>query len=475
MTNAINILIADDDADIWAGGLKRNLQDLPHVNIATAYSPADCKIAVARQQFEIVLVDISFSLNDTSGLALVQDIQEAQKNAKIFMVSNHDDDATMVRSLRAGALDFISKRQTDSLGLSKILRSYIAGKKKRASDEDSGREIAAAIGAVAVSQSMLDVFTKVAIARQNPATPVLITGETGTGKEIIATALSAGNRSRPFISVDCGAIPETLAESEFFGHVKGAFTGADSAKRGKFQLADNGDLFLDEIGNLKRSTQEKLLRAIQSKEVTPVGGSTPTKVNTRIVAATNENLDQLVASGQFRQDLLERIRGIWIQLPPLRERPDEIEPLIRRIIQFSAKPGLTVAPTCLSLLRRYSWPGNIRELGNVIREMIASVDEGPLTLRHLPEHFAERLTSELSSPDVGGEPAVPSVSLTVPTEVALAEANDRFLAQYLKERIKLLGKLATKAKLARDLQISRTTLGTYLKRLQIDLEEGAAE
>lgn len=475
MSGACNILIADDDADVWAVSLRRHLQDLPNLRIEKALTPEQCRLAITREHYEIVLVDISFSANDHSGLTLIHNIQQCQPETKIFMVSNHDDDATMVRSLKAGALDFISKRHTDSRGLSNILRSYFIGKKKRESDAATGLQIAHDLGAVAESQGMLDVFTKVAIARQNPSTPVLITGETGCGKEVVARALSSAHKSRPFVAVDCGAIPETLAESEFFGHVRGAFTGADTLKRGKFQLADKGDLFLDEIGNLKRNTQEKLLRAIQTKEITPVGGSATIRFDVRLIAATNEDLDQMVRSGSFRQDLLERIRGIWIQIPPLRQRPDDIEPLIRKIIAESSKPYLCIAPTCLSLLKSYSWPGNVRELGNVIREMIATVDDGPLTLRHLPEHIFKRVTIESHVHEEAKATADDTVSLRIPLEGTLTKANDHFLNLYIRERIRKLGAAANKAKLARDLQISRTTLDSYIKRMSIDLSDGGRE
>lgn len=475
MSEAFKILVVDDDADIWAGSLEAHLHDLSNIQISSAYTPDECRRAVARDDFAIILVDIAFSPNDAVGLALVPEIQAKQTGAKIFMLSSHDDEITMVRSLKAGALDFISKRSAGVPGMARVIRSYIDGRSKRQDHEAFGREIADKVGAVVASRAMIDVFTAVAKAHRNPRTPVLITGETGVGKDVIASAVALRSDSKQLIAVDCGAISESLADSELFGHVRGAFTGADSAKTGKFQLAHGGDLFLDEIGNLKRSIQDKLLRVLQNKEITPIGGTKPIKIDVGVIAATNEDLNQLVERHIFRQDLLERLKGTWIRIPPLRERQEDFEPLTRSFIRKSSKPDLAIEPNCLSLLKRYSWPGNVRELDKVIGEMVANVDEGSLTLRHLPEHFAERLAADLGIEDdaPGHHPSLPGISVKLPADGVLSDATDAFLAHYLRARFQLLGNDANHTRLARDLQISRTTLIAHLKRLNIDLKDAS--
>jgi len=469
MVKTFNILVADDDADIWATSLEAHLQDLSNIEISSVYTPDACREALGQNTYAIILVDISFAPNDLSGLALVPEIQVRQPDTKIFMLSNHDDDVTMVKSIKAGALDFISKKSAGVPGMANTIRDYISGLSRRESDEATGQEIAARIGAVAASKAMIGIFTEIAKARRNPQTPVLITGETGAGKEVIASAIAYNEEKKPLVTVDCGAISETLAESELFGHAKGAFTGADSAKPGKFQSADNGYLFLDEIGNLKRSIQEKILRALQTKEITPVGSNKPIKVNVRIIAATNESLNQLVKEGRFRQDLLERLKGNWIRIPPLRSRPEDVEALIEKFIKGSDKPHLVVTPNCFSLLKRYSWPGNVRELEKVVNEMIANADDGPLTLRHFPEHFADSLADDLRIDESDSGAEASSIDVSLPLKGSLADAESAFLVRYLTARFQMLGPDPSQAKLARDLRISRTTLRSHLRRQNIDL------
>ncbi len=473
MDSVFKILVADDDAEVWGNSIKMFLRDISTLELVFAQSPEECRRLIRDQSFAIVLLDISFSTNDSTGISLVPEIQTKQPNAKIFMLSSHDDDLTMVRCLQLGASDFISKRSTQPSEIANVIRGYIAGEARRITDIEAAKDIAAKVGIVLTSDSMLDVFTKVVLAQRNPTTPVLITGETGVGKDVVASAIAAQDSRKAFVAVDCGAIPESLAESEFFGHTKGSFTGADAAKQGKFVLASGGDLFLDEIGNLKRGIQDKLLRALQNKEVTPLGAPRPISVNTRVIAATNENLEELVSKGVFRQDLLERLKGIWIHVPPLRERPEDVGPLVGSIIAKSDKPSLTVAPTCLSLLKCYSWPGNIRELEHLVREMIARVDVGPLTIRHLPDQFRARLASDLKLEPGSTEDHKLGMQVTVPLEGAFQEAERAFVTTYLLGRFAQLGPNASKRALARDLKLARTTLDRFLSEHNIVLQERA--
>ncbi len=241
---------------------------------------------------------------------------------------------------------------------------------------------------------MRRVFALATLAQRSQLTPVLITGETAVGKDVVANAIAAVEEKRSLVSLDCGAIAESVADSELFGNERGSFTGAERTTLGKFRAAQGGDLFLDEIGNLKRSIQEKLLRAIQNKEITPVGGKA-VKVDTRIIAATNEDLDQQVESGKFRKDLLERLKGIVIHIHTLRDRPEDIEVIADGIIAKSDKLTLTIAPACMSLSTAYSWPGNVRELEHVVNAMVAAAVSSPMTVRQLPQQFMQSLATEM--------------------------------------------------------------------------------
>ena len=465
------VLIADDDPFLVSACQEIIARQFPGAQIDCTEDPDDCLRLARANQYSVVLLDISFGPADNEGLSLLPEITRLQRFAKIFMFTGFDDRQTILQCHALGATDFISKNDGDLETIASVLRGHVESEAKQESDASEGQRIAAAIGAVFSSQAMTEVFTRVAYAQRHRNIPVLITGETGVGKDVVAMAIAAGKSPRLPITVDCGAIPETLAESELFGHVRGAFTGADEDKSGKFALADKSDLFLDEIGNLKRSIQDKLLRAIQSREITPIGANRPVKIDTRIIAATNEDLESMVAAGRFRQDLLERLKGIWITVPPLRDRPEDISPIVDSILAESSKPHLKVAPSCLSLLQSYSWPGNVRELKHVVREMVGSCERGPITSRHLPAHFRQRLSTELAA-----ERACHVTPMHVPGAYhvgltgTLFEAESGFLAQYIQDRYRCLKPTASKRALAAALGISRNTLDVYIKRLGINLD-----
>jgi DNA-binding NtrC family response regulator len=420
------------------------------------------------ESFDLVFLDIMFAPGDMQGIHVISDIVQSHPQAKVVMLSNLDDDRTVLQCIQLGATDFVSKKGPGVKQLADIIRNHIASDMAHISDLTEGHRIAKLCGAVAQSQAMSEVFKQVALARRNLNIPVLIVGETGVGKEVIARAINV-ETGRTKVDVDCGAIPENLAESEFFGHKRGAFTGADTTKLGKFQLAHNGDLFLDEIGNLKRSLQDKFLRALQYKEITPLGGSVPQKVNVRIIAATNEHLERMVACGSFRQDLYERLKGIVIEIPPLRSRTEDIEPLVIGFIARSSKPYLTIATTCLNLLKGHSWRGNVRELEHVVNEMISAASGDQLTIAHLPLRFRSTLTTELSnSANIkNGEQNGVTRSYSVSLTGTLDQVVDQFLTSYLADRFSLLGERSTKTALARDLGIARNSLIQYVKRLNI--------
>jgi DNA-binding NtrC family response regulator len=464
MQNAFNILIADDDTSVYSASIKPFVRDLPEAKIFSAATPELCRQMMATQKFQFILLDISFGPNDSSGLALLPEFRMAQPDAKIIMLSTHDDQITMMSCMRAGATDFISKRDIDVSHIANIIRGFIESQNQEKHDEAKGLRLAGLVGAHFVSESMRRVFTLAAQAQRSDSTPVLIIGETGVGKDVVANAIACVNEKRSLVSLDCGAIAETVAESELFGHERGSFTGADRTTIGKFRAAQGGDLFLDEIGNLKRSIQEKILRAIQNKEVTPVGGKA-VKVNTRVIAATNEDLDEQVTNGNFRKDLLERLKGIVINIPPLRDRPEDITVIAEAIIAASDKPTLTIAPACMSLLCAYSWPGNVRELQHTVKAMLAAAVNSPMTVRQLPQHFMRALASEMELQPADAIISGPTLRIDVPLEAELVVAENQFLKTFIEARQRHLGEKSSAGDLAEKLNISRTTLRKYVRRL----------
>jgi DNA-binding NtrC family response regulator len=473
MQEKFNILIADDDAEILSIAMQPFLADLPGATVHLATSIEECLYKINEMMFKFILLDISFFPGDRSGLDLVTVVKRNQPNSQVYMLSNVDDPQTMIKCISLGAFDFISKGELNFRHITLQFKNQIQSELIQKSDIVEGRELASEVGAVFTSKSMSQIFANIVELRKTPNCHVLVTGETGTGKDVIAKAIHSGSSNRPFIAVDCGAISENLAESELFGHVKGSFTGSSGSKLGRFQLADGGDLFLDEIGNLKPSIQEKLLRALQNREITPVGGK-PIKVNTRVIAATNENLESLVEQGKFRRDLLVRLQGAWIQLPPLRDRPEDIPGLVANIISKSKRPDLTISSSCLKIFQGHTWPGNVRELENIVQFMVRCVKDGPgpLNIGHAPEYFRSSLTNTAV---VDGEAPksidhFSHVSVTLPMNQGLDAAEHVFIHKYLTEHIKRMPPPVNKTKLAQKLGIARNTLDSYIKKTNIDLD-----
>lgn len=352
---------------------------------------ATCKDAAAklvRGDVDIALCDIK--LPDGDGVELVRSIKESRIETNFIMVTAFASMETAVEALRAGASDYIVKpanmeellhrvQQVASLrGLreeNRVLRQFAKG------DSPTFRFTSPAM------QAVERLAGKVAPTEST----VLITGESGTGKGVLARLIHEHSRRSEhlFLPVNCSAIPETLLESEFFGHTKGAFTGADKARKGLFLQADQGTLFLDEVGELPMHVQTKLLHAIEEKEIRPVGSEQPRKVDARIIAATNRDLQQMVADGTFREDLFFRLSMFHIHIPPLRERHGDIRGLIEFLLdraraQSATHERITIASDAERLLLSYAWPGNVRQLENVINRACILAEEDGITLTDLP-------------------------------------------------------------------------------------------
>ncbi len=336
----------------------------------------------------ITLTDIKMSGRD--GLALLDQIKSIDEEAIVIIMTAYSSVDSAIAALRKGAYDYLTKPFVNE-DLIQTVKNAATNRRLFRENRNLRRELRShsgfseIIGKSAALRGVLDVIDKVAVTSAN----VLIQGESGTGKELVARALhfNSTRSDRPFLAVNCGALTESLLESELFGHVKGSFTGAVADKKGLFRSVEGGTLFLDEIGEMPLPLQVKLLRALQEHQVIPVGGSLPVSFDARIVAATNRRLEDEVAAGRFREDLYYRLNVIEIDIPPLRDRREDIPILIKHFLSISARnqnaPEKIVTPGALELLTQFSWPGNVRELEHVIeRAMILSEDE--ITADDLP-------------------------------------------------------------------------------------------
>jgi DNA-binding NtrC family response regulator len=338
----------------------------------------------------LILLDVI--LPGTDGLAVLQTLRLESKMTPVIMLTGTKSVKTAVDAMKFGAADYLSKPfDVDELRIiiDRVLNSSELEREVKQLRAQVVQRYAFH-NLIGKSQGMQEIYSKIEQVADSRTT-VLITGESGTGKELVAKALhyNSSRRERPFIALNCAALPETLIESELFGHEKGSFTDATARRVGQFELANTGTLFLDEIGDLSPITQAKLLRVIQEREFTRIGGVQPIKVDVRIVTATNKNLDDLVRKAQFREDLYYRINVIALVLPPLRERGEDIPLLAKHFLEKrldeERRPRIEFGKEALELLTRYSWPGNVRELENFVEQaFIWSKNATQITPEHLP-------------------------------------------------------------------------------------------
>ncbi|MBZ0156923.1 MAG: sigma-54 dependent transcriptional regulator [Alphaproteobacteria bacterium] len=347
--------------------------------------------------FDLIVTDII--LPGVDGIELLRKVKERNPDQSIIIMTAYASLETAVEALRAGAYDYVVKpiiheeiRQIvhNALNQKALQRENVLLKRQIEKQYDFSR----IIGESPAMQRIIREVKKIADARST----LLILGETGTGKELIARAIhfNSGRANKPFIPINCSAIPEPLLESELFGHVKGAFTGAVAAKKGLFEEAAGGTVFLDEIGDLSMGLQSKLLRVLEDYHIRPVGGNQSVKIDLRFISATNRDIEGMIREGRFREDLFYRINVVTIKLPPLRERKEDIEPLVRYFVQkYSNDLGKTVKEIekeTLELLRKYYWPGNVRELQNIVERAVLLTEDGVIRKEHLPESICEEET-----------------------------------------------------------------------------------
>lgn len=457
MDNKTKILVIDDD-DFGREALTMLLKSAGYevTSAATGNSALDL---IDREQYQVIVSDLF--LPDKSGLDILQNVQKKSPATELIVVTGHASAQTAVRAMKEGAFDYITK-PIDFEEL-KIVVFKALEKQKLLSEnmylrrQLEGRfEFNNIIGSSPVMNLLFERMNR--IVKIDSA--VLISGESGTGKELVAQALHYnGNRKeRPFVAVNCSAIPEALLESELFGHVRGAFTGAIKDKQGKFEAANHGTIFLDEIGTLPLHLQAKLLRVLQEHEVERVGSNKTVKLHVRVISATNVDLDNMVKRGEFREDLYYRLNVIPLHLPPLRERQQDIMHLtsffIEKQCRLMGRAPCSISKQAFAALEQYSWPGNVRELENLIERMIALTDADVITLDDVPAKI------------VGEKSAGENIYFKMPNDgLDLAATISRIEQSLILQALESAG--GVKAKAASFLGINRTTLVEKLKRLKM--------
>jgi two-component system response regulator AtoC len=385
-----SILIVDDEEPI-----RQVLTEVLSGHGYVVRAAADGEEALrelAARDYDAIVTDVRMPRMD--GLSLVRAAQQVAPDATVIVMSAYGSHDLAIEAMKAGAYDYLGKPfRPDEVLL--VLRKAEERERLRAENRRLRREIEASRGQAAIiaespaMKEVLRVVSKVAPAK----TTVLITGESGTGKELVARAVHelSPRNGGPFVAVNCGAIPDQLIESELFGHAKGAFTGAQSAKRGLFEEADSGTLLLDEIGDLPLQLQVTLLRALQEGEIRRVGDARSIKVDVRVLAATNRDLAQEVAQGKFREDLFYRLNVVAVKLPPLRDRPEELPLLAERFIsQHASRLGIPrkgLSSEAVALLQEWRWPGNVRELENALERALVLSEGDEIEPEALPEEI----------------------------------------------------------------------------------------
>jgi DNA-binding NtrC family response regulator len=456
------ILVVDDDAvarELLAEALKKEGYEVEAVS-----NGADAIERGKQQRVDVVLTDIRMGTVD--GLTVLREFKRFSPDTSIVLLTAFGSLEGAIEAIKQGAYDYLAKpfkKEEIKLVVQRSLdHCRLVRENARFREELKTKDEWSPL--VGSSPAMLEVYKLVARVSESRST-VLLQGESGTGKELIARAIHANGprRDKPFVPVNCGALPDTLLESEMFGYEKGAFTGAVGMKAGLFEAANGGTLFLDEIGELGPSLQVKLLRVMQDQEVRRVGGTGSLKVDVRIIAATNRDLEQLVKDGKFRDDLYYRLNVVRITLPSLAERKEDIPMLAHHFLQKCAagSPGMVrgLLPETMALLKQYRWPGNVRELENAI-ERAVSLSHGPLlTPDDLPEAIRHSAVPDGDTKVGKGEDD--EVCLT------LEEVEKRHLIRVLKET------KGNKVKAAKILGIDRRTLYRMAERFGLDLGDDA--
>jgi two-component system NtrC family response regulator len=468
----MRILFADDETSIQE--LMRI--ELPRLGHEATVCP-DGRTALAaldRTSYDCVIVDLD--MPGVGGLEVIARVRETSADTETVIITGKSSLESAVTAVRQGVFDYLTKpcklaeiqAVLERVRKKRELTSRLRALERRVRRAEGTSQL---VGASSGLERVRRLVARVAASDAN----VLIRGETGTGKELVARAIHEGSprAAGPLVAVNCGALPEHLVESELFGHRKGAFTGADEHRAGLFEVADGGTLFLDEIGELPKQLQSRLLRALESGEIRRVGDNQPITVDVRVVCATHRSLEEMVATAEFREDLLFRINTFEIAIPPLRERIEDLPELVRHFVH-KARPqtppdAVVVMPEVLETLAHHRWPGNIRELANVIEHALVLCDDLPLSLEHLPARLGAALphataaakTAAGTVAEATGGLVAPPVAATPPRKPeSLRDLEMRAILEGLERNH------GNKARTAEELGISLKTLYNKLHQLQ---------
>jgi DNA-binding NtrC family response regulator len=455
------ILIIDDE-EAARYGMRRAL-DRHGYNLIEAANTKEARSQIEREGPDLLLLDLN--LPGESGMEFLQSLPKTEDTALVIVITAHGSERTAVQAIKSGAYDYLSKPfEVDELRL--VVKNALEKTQLRRENQTlkeqllTGQGFGRLIGTSPAMRRVYDIIQKVA----ETEVTVLILGESGTGKELAAREIHerSARRDGPFVAVNCAAVPTELIESELFGHEKGAFTGASQQRKGKFELAHTGTLLLDEIGDMSPATQAKVLRAVEEREIERLGGSERISIDVRIISATHKDLLSEIAAGRFREDLYYRLRVVTIELPPLRERPEDI-PLLARVFcaRVAAAYNMScreITPDAMNWLMEYPWPGNVRELRNVIERSVVLCKGEALQAKDLPEEIRRKTAQEKARIEPGD---VISVNYTTDYH----EAKNAFERQFLERVLQQADNNVTRA--AEILGLHRQSLQQKLRRLGI--------
>jgi len=455
MDQQIRVLVVDDDE----GHAKAVAESLERVgyDCVVATSGSEGLRLIEEQVFDIVITDLI--MEGVDGMEVLARAKRELPDAEVVILTGHSTIKGAVSAMQAGASNYLIK-PLDINELRTVADKASQSQRLQRSNIELQRQLNEKFGFEGVIGNSPAMHAVVARLRQIAPTSasVLITGESGTGKELVAKALhiNSPRKNKPFVPLNCAELSENVLESELFGHVKGAFTGADRDRIGRFQYANGGTLFLDEIGDMPMAIQVKLLRVLESGEIVRVGTNDPVKVNVRLISATNRDLSDAIAEGRFRQDLFHRLKVVSIKLPPLREHRDDLPLLIDYFLkEFSTAHGKSVtaiSPAVRKALMGYSWPGNVRELRNVIESMVVMDADGVLDVDDLTEDLQQAASAGRTEADAG-------------VDSLIGRSLENVERHYLAETLKLTG--GNREEAARLLGIGERTLYRKIKEYGI--------